>query len=608
MERFIFRLSTPAKLWGIACALALSGCGGSKDPILGASNGTSLAPAVSATAPSARSPVLSGVAINTQVTATFNKPMDPASLNGNTFTLACPAALPVIGTVRYDASSHVAILSPASRLPVSTRCVATITKGAKDSSGVPLATDFVWAFDTSSAIDSGSPSVSGYTPALDAIAPLNTQVIVTFSEDMAPETINASSVTLRTTLSQVPITGTVSYSTGARTATFTPLNPSLLPGSTSFTATVSTLATDLAGNPLIADYVWSFSTANAMDSEAPRVTLLNPGDASIGICLNKTVNATFNEPMDPLTLTTSTLTLTPSVSLNSPVPAVVSYDANTRIASIHPIANLSALTAYTATVRSGVTGVKDLANNAMAADKEWQFTTGASECQTPLALGSSSSFAILASAAITNIPTSKITGNVGLTPDTGANITGLSVPAICSEVLGHVYAVDASGPACALMDAVLLSNAKTDAMAAYTDATSASRGTAVSLTTNLAGLTLYPGLYESLTSIDLSAGGILTLDAQGDPNAVFLIRSATSITSLSNSQVVLSGGANAAHVFWTAGSAITLGTYSIMKGTMLAGTALTLQTGASLEGRALNQGAAAAAITCDACKITLPSP
>ena len=100
----------------------------------------------------------------------------------------------------------------------------------------------------------------------------------------------------------------------------------------------------------------------------------------------------------------------------------------------------------------------------------------------------------------------------------------------------------------------------------------------------------------------------MTLDAQGDANAVFVIRSATAITTLSTSQVVLSGGAKASNVFWAAGSAITLGTGSIMKGSMLASTAITLQTGANLQGRALNQGAAAAAVTCDACTITLPTP
>jgi hypothetical protein len=223
-------------------------------------------------------------------------------------------------------------------------------------------------------------------------------------------------------------------------------------------------------------------------------------------------------------------------------------------------------------------------------------------------LGAASNFAILGSAAITNIPTSAITGSVGLTPDTGANITGFSAPESCPEVVGTIYAVDGAGPACALADATLLSLAKTDALAAFVNATSSTRGTPTPINTNLAGLTFYPGLYESGTSIDLSAGGALTLDAQGDPNAVFVIRSATAITTLSTSQVVLSGGAKASRVFWTAGSAITLGANSVMKGSLLAGTAITLQTGANLQGRALNQGAAAAAISCAACTITLPTP
>jgi hypothetical protein len=257
---------------------------------------------------------------------------------------------------------------------------------------------------------------------------------------------------------------------------------------------------------------------------------------------------------------------------------------------------------------SGTQGAKDLAGNALQADKVWRFTTGVGECQSPVALGSAANFAILASAAITNIPTSLITGDVGLTPDTGANITGFSAPLTCPEVVGRIYAVDSSGPACALVDAVLLSNAKTDALAAFTNATGAARGTPTAISTNLEGLTFYPGLYESLTTIDLSAGGILTLDAQGDPNAVFVIRSATAINALSTSQVVLSGGAKASNVFWSAGSAITLGVNSVMKGSLLASTAITLQTGAQLEGRALNQGAAAAAITCDACTITVPTP
>jgi len=168
--------------------------------------------------------------------------------------------------------------------------------------------------------------------------------------------------------------------------------------------------------------------------------------------------------------------------------------------------------------------------------------------------------------------------------------------------------VDATGPACAVVNPVLLQNAKTAAQAAYLDATAAIRGTPQVISGNINGLTLYPGLYESGSTIEISPGGFLYLDAQGDSNAVFIIRSATSITTQATSAVVLTKGARAANVYWTAGSTLTLGVDSIMKGTVIAGTAMTLQSRANLEGRALNQGAAAAAITIDASVVTLPTP
>lgn len=592
----------------LTISLVLCACGGSQEPILGVGSLLTLAPTVSATAPLASNPVVTGVPVNTRITATFNKSMSPSSLNTNTFTLQCPAGVNTPSSVTYDALSRVATLTPTANLPAGTRCSATVTTGAQDNNGVALSDNFSWAFVTGSSSDITRPTVTQQVPTQDAVAATNTQLNATFSEEMTPSSLNAVSFTLKTTTDNIPVQGTVSYAVGARTATFIPTNPAPLPHNTSFTATISTAAIDLAGNAMLAPKVWSFTTAQAFDTTAPTVTLVNPTEDSSVVCINKTVNATFSEPMSPSSLTTTTLTLAPSSSLNTPVTAVISYDAQTRIASINPSTKLTASTAYTATVLGGSQGAKDLAGNALQSDKVWQFTTGVGECQSPVALGSAANFAILASAAITNIPTSLITGDVGLTPDTGANISGFSDPLTCPEVVGRIYAVDSSGPTCALVDAVLLGNAKTDALAAFTNATGAARGTPNAISTNLEGLTFYPGLYESLTTIDLSAGGILTLDAQGDPNAVFVIRSATAINALSTSQVVLSGGAKASNVFWSAGSAITLGVNSVMKGSLLASTAITLQTGAQLEGRALNQGAAAAAITCDACTITVPNP
>lgn len=605
MRTLTLSTHTTSCMLALTSTLLITACGGDSEPTLGV-DPLLAPPSVSATAPLASNPMITGVAINTRITATFNKPMNPSSLTTNTFTLQCPTGTNTVSSVDYNTLSRVATLTPAANLPAGTRCTATVTTGAQDTNGIALPINFIWAFDTGSSSDITAPVVSQQLPAQSAVAATNTQLSLTISEEMTPSSLNAESFSLKATTDNTAVPGTVSYAVGARTATFTPTNP--LTDNTAFTATASTAATDLAGNALLVPKVWTFSTAGALDITAPTVTLVNPINDSSVVCINKTLNATFSESMAPSSLTTNTLTLASSSNLNTPVTVVITYDPVSRIASINPGANLTASTTYTVTVLGGTSGAKDLAGNAMYADKVWRFTTGVGECQSPVALGSASNFAILASAAITNVPNSRITGDVGLTPDTGANITGFSAPLSCPEVVGRIFAVDSSGPTCALVDAVLLSNAKTDALAAFAHATGAARGTPISISTNLEGLTFYPGLYESLTTIDLSAGGVLTLDAQGDPNAVFVIRSATAINALSTSQVVLSGGAKANNVFWSAGSAITLGVNSVMKGSLLASTAITLQTGANLEGRALNQGAAAAATTCDACTITVPSP
>ena len=337
---------------------------------------------------------------------------------------------------------------------------------------------------------------------------------------------------------------------------------------------------------------------------APIVISTTPANGATAVAFQAPITATFSEAIDPLSVTDATVTLKQGENSVSGTATSVGVTV-----IFTPSTSLAPTTLYTVTI---TTGVKGLGGTALVKDEVWSFTTWAQEAQDitqeVVPLASSSSFAILASAAITNIPTSSITGDIGLTPDAGANISGFSDPANCPEVTGKMYGVDATGPACVLIDPVLLANAKADAEVAFINARAAARGTPQAISGNLNGLTLYPGLYETGSSLEISPGGFLYLDAQGDGNAVFIIRSATSITTEATSEVVLTNGAKAANVYWTAGSTVTLGTNSIMKGTLIAGTSLSLLTGASLEGRALNQGAAAEAITLDSCTIVVPSP
>jgi len=225
------------------------------------------------------------------------------------------------------------------------------------------------------------------------------------------------------------------------------------------------------------------------------------------------------------------------------------------------------------------------------------FFAAATIDQETVTLGSASQFALLSSTDITNIPTSAITGDVGISPGVRSSISGLTDP----EVSGSIYASDDADPVPAMLTA-----ARDDAEAAYLDAVAAVRGTPVSISGNINGLTFTPGLYESGGSIEISPGGILYLDAQGDAEAVFVIRSATSITTEATSEVVLTNSAHANNIFWVAGSAITLGTDSRMQGTLIASTSISLLTNARLDGRALIQGAASGQISLDQNIIVIP--
>jgi hypothetical protein len=343
------------------------------------------------------------------------------------------------------------------------------------------------------------------------------------------------------------------------------------------------------------------------DNMPPSVVAMSPDDADERVPLNKIITASFDELLDEATVTSDSFVVVGPGLL--PVAGVLAYDDIEGIVSFVPLLNFAPSTMYTVTITTAVT---DFTGNPLAGEEVWSFTTGTMVAQAlpqlALDLGDASSFVVLASAGISDIPLSVITGDVGLSPAAAANVTGFSAPDTCPEINGTLYVIDTSGPVCGVIDTQLLEDAKLDAALAYLNATAAVRGTPQAISGDLHGLTLYPGLYQSISSLEISPGGILYLDAQGDSDAIFIIRSATSITTESTSAVVLTKGAKAANVFWIAGSAVTLGTNSTMKGTLIAGTALSLLTGANLEGRALSQGPAATAVTLDAVTITLPAP
>lgn len=487
------------------------------------------------------------------ITATFNEAMDPASINENTFFLM-RAGVRVAGIVTYSGTT--ATFSPAGLLQPNSVYTATVKRESKDLMGSYMAKDTTWMFNTGSA-----PAIILTDPAEGASdVMLSKAVTAVFSSAMNPATINAASFKLMQ--GATPVAGAVSYA--GTTATFTPA-AAFLPN-TVYSATIATLAKDMAGNAMIKDTTWSFATG-----VLPLITITNPINGSVNVSIDAIVSATFSKKMNPLTISPLTFMLKRGTTA---VAGAVSYKDMT--ATFTPAAPLLNGVEYTATISAGV---KDVSGKSIPSDSTWKFSTAVEVIISgPMGidLGSAANFAVLAGSGVSNTGvTTQITGDVGAFPT--ATINGL----LAGNVIGTLYVV--ADPIVGL--------AKTDLTTAYNDAQGRSVN-AISLPGQLGGLTLAPGLYVNSSTSGISgtgANGILTLDAGGNPNAVWIFRMGSTLITDAGTSIVLAGGAQAKNIYWSVGTSATLGTNSAFFGNILADQSITLTTGATLIGRALTR-------------------
>jgi hypothetical protein len=207
-------------------------------------------------------------------------------------------------------------------------------------------------------------------------------------------------------------------------------------------------------------------------------------------------------------------------------------------------------------------------------------------------LGAAADYAVLAGSTVTSINATTVNGDLGVWA--GTDVTGFAgiVPGGPGIVNGTIHAGD-----------VAAQIAQGNLTTAYNDAAGRTLAPVDVANADLGGRTLAPGLYKS--SGTLAVTGTLTLDASGDANAVWIFQIASSLNTASGSQVILSGGAKAANIYWQVGSSATLGTTTAFKGTIMSDQSISLATGVTLNGRAL---ARIGAVTMDANIITIPAP
>ncbi|MGK5092573.1 ice-binding family protein [Deltaproteobacteria bacterium TL4] len=542
-------------------------------------------PTVSQTSPTNNATAIS---INQAITVTFTEPMATETVSPSTFILK-QGTTAVSGTVTIIGTT--ATFTPLSPLAFSTSYTATLTTGAQDAAGNALAENYSWSFTTGDAPDITAPTVSQTSPANNATAiSINGAISATFSEAMEIGTLSTATFTLRQ--DTTAISGTFSYSDF--TATLTPLSP--LAFSTSYTATITTGAKDVAGNVLLQDTSWSFTTAVEPDIMAPIVSQTSPANNVTAVLVNGVISATFNETMDSGTLDTASFTLRQGTTAISGTISTSSAKA-----TFTPLSNLAFSTIYTASI---TTDAKDAAGNALANAFVWNFETVADVAlgQAAVNLGTAGNFVILAKTGISTTGTTAIVGDIGVSPAAETFITGFSQThdslnqfATAAIVTGKIYASDMANPTPANMTTAI-----SDMQIAYADAAGrtlpdfAEHGSG-----NISGMTLVPGLYKWGTGVLITSDVTIS----GGTNAVWIFQIAQNLTVESGVKMTLSGGALPKNIFWQVAGQVILGTTADFKGILLSQTQIAMGTGTVLNGRALTQ----TAVTLDANAVIQPS-
>lgn len=374
------------------------------------------------------------------------------------------------------------------------------------------------------------------------------------------------------------------------------------------------------------------ATCASPTATMPTVTQTNPTDgnqfvptSTSGVAGGGTaITATFSLPMNAATITPANFSVTPTGS-PALTPASVAYDPVTRVATFTTSSALQADTVYNAVVSKAVSSA---AGTSMGCDVAWAFKTAAAPvvAASPFNLGRASTFAIAATAGITNTPTLPLTaivGDVVLNPTATCNavavdniggfgLCGGSPPAIVGKVVTPTYP-----------DTTTANNVQADLRATYLSltppagppaagslggATPIAAPTALGAPTGSAAVpgsnVFFPGVYISNTSILVSND--LTLDAQGNADAVFVFQSASTVGTAPNGRILLINGAKASNVWWQVGSSATLGTNTTWQGNILAAASITMNTGATSCGRLLAGAFTAGAFVFDKNVVNVP--
>lgn len=355
----------------------------------------------------------------------------------------------------------------------------------------------------------------------------------------------------------------------------------------------------------------------ATSASVATVTTASPSNGAINVPTSQNattgtlVTAVFSQAMDPATLNSSpagtllTFTLKETTS-GTNVPGTVAMNTANKVATFTPTAAaLTPNTSYTARVS---TAAKNASGTALTNPVEWSFTTSASAStgQAGVDLGTAANYAILAKTGVSTVPSSVVTGNVGVSPVARGGLTGWSLITeptdtyfTSAQVVSpyKLYAADNVGGTTTANLTTAVANMET----AYTDA--AGRTATSAATTNvgsgtLTSLTLSPGVYEWGSAVNIPTDLTLT----GTATDVWIFKVAGTLDMAASKNVILGGTALAKNVFWQVTGAVTIGANTQFKGNILGQTGITFGNLSSINGRLLAQ----TAVVLNATTVTAP--
>lgn len=533
------------------------------------------------------------VALVKNISATFSTPMNPTTITSSSFILKQGTNV-IAGGVTYSGST--ATFTPVASFLENTVYTATIVKTSKDLAGNAMVADYTWSFATGTIpiVVSTSP-VNG---AADVV--LNKVVTASFSKVMNPATMDRTTFLLSN--GTTPVVGDVTYT--GNTASFKPV-VNLLPN-TLYTGTITTGVRDSSGNALASNYTWTFRTGVLLDIIRPLVVSTDPINGAFNVPLNKVITATFSENMDPSSINNTTFLIKNGTAT---IPGTITYTG--RVASFVPTGGLASNTLYTGTI---TIGARDISGNTLASDYTWTFTTIPPVVIPPVIPPTLIVFGVFGgNAGITNQGVNTVINNGGIgTTAASTLITGFhdmitgdvytETPLNIGRVNGRIHtAPPAPGSAAS---AIIAAQGLADANALYLSTAPAAKPGGIDPGAGeLGGLTLAPGVYKSASGTFNISNGNLTLDAKGDPNAVWVFQTAAGLTvgiagPTGAKSVVMINGGQPKNVFWHVGSAATINGAGggTMVGTIIAYAGVTFSTPGNatqtiLNGRALSLNA-----------------